>query len=144
MAYLEFVINKSGCFVVPTNGPIISEKGRINYPVMRISGRPVKTRKLVYEECFGLIPPGFVIKNTCPNPRCINPEHLTLISRSQLAEEARKHIDQGYDPEKEKDHLNTEEIRLAKVLLNKLTKQETAEVMGVSEEVLEAYLTMPF
>lgn len=144
MAYLEFDILENGCFVVPTNGPIISEKGKINYPVIRFNGKTVKTRTLIYNECFGDVPAGFVIKNTCLNPRCINPEHLTTISRVQLAEEARQRIGQKKTEIAEEKFLNAEEIRLAKVMLKTRSFKEVAEAFGVSEDMLEVSVNMPF
>ena len=145
MAFLEFNITSNGCYVVPTNSPVISSKGKINYPVMRINGKLVKTRKLVFEECIGAIPAGFVIKNTCLNPRCINPEHLTLISRVQMAEEARKQLKRESAPETyEEKYLTDEDIRLAKALLKTRSLEEVAEAFGVSKDMLEVSINMPF
>ena len=48
MAYLNFYIDENNCYIVPTNSPIINENKKINYPVIRVNGKPIKTRKLVF------------------------------------------------------------------------------------------------
>jgi hypothetical protein len=32
----------------------------------------------IWEECFGLIPPGLCVLHQCDKPTCINPQHLFL------------------------------------------------------------------
>jgi hypothetical protein len=34
--------------------------------------------RFIYQECFGEIPQGMVVRHLCNNPSCINPEHLKI------------------------------------------------------------------
>jgi hypothetical protein len=34
--------------------------------------------RYIYQECFGEIPEGMVVRHLCNNPSCINPEHLKI------------------------------------------------------------------
>ncbi len=146
MAKINFFVNENNCFVVPTNSPIISDKRKINYPVTKINGRSVKTRKLVYEECFGPVPEGCLISNTCSNPRCINPEHLAVITREQNTEnllKSRKKECADIMPLPNK-LLTEEEKNLARVLLKTRTPEEVATIFNTTVEGLKIDLTSPF
>lgn len=146
LAHLNYVVNENNCFVVPTKSPIVSDKRKINYPVMRINGRPVKTRKLVYEECFGPVPEGCLLSSSCSNPRCINPEHLFIITREENTknlEKARKKKEVT-DLALEYKMLTEEDKRLAKVLLKTKSPEEVAAILQTTPEGLISDLTSPF
>lgn len=88
MAYLEYEITETGCFNVTSHmkdTPEVSENGKKNYPVLRSKGKLVKANKMIYEECFGEIPEGCLLWLRCSNAKCINPEHIEVVSRSEAA-----------------------------------------------------------
>jgi hypothetical protein len=39
--------------------------------------------RAMWEECFGLIPDGYEVHHTCPNNRCVNPEHLRCLPEEE-------------------------------------------------------------
>lgn len=41
-----------------------------------VNRRKMLMHRFIYEECFGEILEGNVIRHKCDNPKCINPEHL--------------------------------------------------------------------
>lgn len=60
----------TGCWV--WQGPV-DDKG---YAQMSVSSRLVKGHRVAYEHWNGPIPDGLVVRHTCDNPPCINPDHL--------------------------------------------------------------------
>ena len=55
-----------------------SHKPSNNYPQFYKNGKVVRLHRHIYEECFGEIPKGLVVRHKCDNTFCINPEHLEL------------------------------------------------------------------
>jgi hypothetical protein len=53
------------------------------YLVKRIGGRLAYSHRLAYEKVVGPIPEGMVIHHTCENKRCVNVEHMTLLTRAE-------------------------------------------------------------
>lgn len=64
--------NKKGCFVC------ISHRMEKGYARLVRQGKDVFCHRYIYEELFGEIPEGLVVRHKCDNPACINPEHLEL------------------------------------------------------------------
>lgn len=57
------------------------------YGQLRISGRMVYAHRLAYELGVCPIPDGMHVLHQCDNPRCINPAHLSIGTRSQNMKE---------------------------------------------------------
>jgi hypothetical protein len=45
--------------------------------------KSIRTHRLCYESFKGLIPPGKIIHHICGNKKCVNTEHLELVTRKE-------------------------------------------------------------
>ena len=57
------------------------------YGQLRVAGRMVYAHRLAYQLAVGPIPDGLHVLHQCDNPRCINPAHLSIGTRSQNMKE---------------------------------------------------------
>lgn len=73
--FLEFYTNKSGnCWMWTGSGE--------RYGKITRQGRTVSAHRAAYEENFGPIPDGAVVRHKCDTPKCVRPEHLELGSNA--------------------------------------------------------------
>lgn len=70
---IDFVITEKGCYEC-----ISHHKSKSGHCTFTINAKTVPIYRFIYEECFGEIPAGMVIRHKCDNPSCINPEHLEV------------------------------------------------------------------
>lgn len=70
---LDFQIDGNGCFILTSHRLNVDGYGYLHH-----GGREQRAHRFVYQECFGEIPKGIVVRHKCDNPSCINPEHLEL------------------------------------------------------------------
>jgi len=67
-----FKIDDNGCFVITSH--ILTNPKKA--PVTSKRGRKMTIPRYVYEECFGEIPEGMVLRHKCDNHICVNPAHM--------------------------------------------------------------------
>lgn len=58
------------------------------YGQLMRNGAKLSAHRLAYEQAFGPIPEGRVIRHSCDNPPCVNPDHLSLGDRGDNARDA--------------------------------------------------------
>jgi hypothetical protein len=127
-----FDINDSGCFVVNSIKP-----GNNGYLDTRIRGKRVSLHRYMYEECFGFIPEGMMVRHKCDNRQCINPEHLELGTHQDnmrdMVERGRSM--KGKGSRMSKKNLTKEDVMKIKFLLGAGLKQgDIAKKFNIHKE----------
>lgn len=66
------------------NGPTSGEKGRgSGYPRMNLDGATVAVHRAMWTNEHGIIPPKKQIDHKCRVRRCVNPDHLEMVTHKQ-------------------------------------------------------------
>lgn len=122
---IDFTITKNGCY------ECLSHKvGKRGYP--RIHKKLVFRH--VYEQMYGEIPKESVVRHTCDNKLCINPEHLILGTQLDNIKDMieRNRMPRGSNrPNAKITEKEAAEIKLM-LLKTDLTQKEIAKNFGVS------------
>lgn len=71
MNALTVQVAPNGCHLCTSHKP-----NRSGYPEARYQGRVRRVHQIVFDLCCDDLQPGQVVRHTCDNPLCINPEHL--------------------------------------------------------------------
>lgn len=101
----KFYITEFGCYET------MSAASR---PTVRVGGKVMSLMKFIYEECFGEIPEGLLIRHKCDNSFCINPEHLELGTHKDNMHDL--YLKRKYKDRPSRHMLSGEEISRAKYL----------------------------
>lgn len=70
---IEYEVDENGCHICTSHA-----YDACGYPKAKRNGKMRFISNLVYEEHYGSIPRGLVVRHKCDNPHCINPEHLEI------------------------------------------------------------------
>jgi HNH endonuclease len=87
---LDFEVTVTGCFISNTHfAKRVNKSGTYSSIKYRNNERKVVyLHRFIYEEMYGPIPADLVVRHTCDNSHCINPEHMLLGTRKQNTQDA--------------------------------------------------------
>lgn len=78
-------VKENGCWEC-----ISHTKDKDGYARVRNHYATTFLHRYIYEECFGFITNGLIVRHKCDNPSCINPEHLELGTYKDNAQDREK------------------------------------------------------
>ena len=130
---LEYYIDTNNCWICISHAPI--GKGLNYYPRFYRGGKRIKISKYIYQKYKGEIPDNMIVRHTCDNPRCINPEHLLL---GTIRDNARDMVerDRSLRGEKHPSAKITNEIAIKIKKDNGHTLQELATMYNISQSIV--------
>lgn len=111
-----------------------------DYGQLRVAGRMVYAHRLAYELGVGPIPEGLHVLHSCDNPRCINPAHLSVGTRSrnmkECSERGRARIPKPIKLGEENGASKLLEVdvrSIRRLLAQGLTQRSIADRFGVTQ-----------
>ena len=128
---ITYLVNHAtGCWECNSHAPDSS-----GYP--RIQGKERRISRLMYSIHKGEIPSGMVVRHTCDNRLCINPEHLLIGTVQDNIQDAvirgrLKGLKVKYPTKPVKITGDAEEIEAA-IFSGKYSQDSIAEVYGISK-----------
>lgn len=105
------------------------------YPRMGVKGNSnIKVHRLVYELHTGEDIEGKVVRHTCDNPKCINPDHLVIGTNT---ENVADRVERG----RSRGHVTEEEVRLVYSLrVQGFIMKDIANALGIKFKRVEYIL----
>lgn len=112
------------------------------YGRARVDGVSRNTHRVAYLQANGKIPAGMVVRHTCDNPPCINPEHLILGTQ---ADNARDAVERGGIKTHEQASASRwpdDTVRQARAMhaTTGMTYREVADALGVPFTTVREWL----
>lgn len=127
---IKYYVNGRGCWIC-TSHLTRNDNLSNRYPLMQIHSKRYQISHYVYEKYKGKIPKGKIVRHTCDNPKCINPEHLLIGTHFDNVQDMVKCNRQAKGERHSKAKLTEKEV-IAIRINKELTNKELAEQYSVS------------
>ncbi|MBU8770315.1 HNH endonuclease [Cytobacillus oceanisediminis] len=113
---IEFSVSEDGCYINTSH-----KRNRNGYPAYSDKGTTKPMSRFIYEQMYGEIPMGLVVRHTCDNRECINPEHLILGTQKDNMNDmmSKNRNNQPRGEKSGKSKLTEEQVRQIRRLLDK-------------------------
>ena len=108
------------------------------YGRLRFRSNMASAHRVAYELAYGPIPVGMVVRHTCDNPPCVNPDHLILGTSADNTGDARQRGRMCCGVKHPKAKLNDSAVRAIRALRGKMTLKAIATLYGVSISLVHA------
>lgn len=107
------------------------------YGQLRIPGtrRNVYAHRFSYELYRGAIPPGMQLLHSCDNPRCVNPDHLSIGTCKENLQDMKEKDRSTFGERNQRAVLSEAQVAAIKVLLadGSMPQRAIASQFGVSQ-----------
>lgn len=124
----------TGCFNCTSHAA--NDEG---YHTIVVDGEAYGVHRFVYEQMFGEIPEGLIVRHLCGNPHCCNPEHLALGTDGDNARDRDEHGRTARGTKNGRSKLTEEDVReIKKRLAAGDGVRHLARVYGVTHAVISA------
>lgn len=129
---IRYYVGESGCWVVTSH----RDNGN-GYPLVSRNGRQELMSRFIYKRFNGKLG-RFVVRHTCDNRKCINPEHLIKGTRKQnSADMVARHRHQ-LGAARPNAKLNDEKVRAIRKLFSTKTNHEIAILFNITRAPIRA------
>ena len=123
---VEYTVDSNGCWVCTSHRP-----NKNGYVYIHVNGISYRLNRYVYQLYHGEIPSGLVVRHTCDNRKCMNPEHLILGTQRQNMQDMVNRHRQAVGELNGKVKLTEEQVK--EIQLDSTTKyKDLAKKYGVS------------
>lgn len=107
------------------------------YGQLRIPGtrRNVYAHRFSYELYRGAIPPGMQLLHSCDNPRCVNPDHLSIGTCKENLQDMKEKDRSTFGERNQRAVLSKTQVEAIKILLasGAMSQGEIAKQFGVHQ-----------
>lgn len=119
-------------------------KNKYGYGKFAVNSKPEYAHRLSYEDRYGKIPKGLVINHLCRNRKCVNTQHLEVVTVKEnnqkglagfvngLKQRAKKYCPQGHEYSNENTYVNPKGDRICKICklitCNQFSRRKRLEV----------------
>ena len=127
-AKFSFEIDDNNCFNITSHKINSSKKAVCTVK----HGKKMTIPRYIYEECFGEIPEGMVVRHKCDNTNCVNPEHMELGTQLDNIKDT---VERGRTTRGEKNPASKINAQIAKEireLQGKLSIEKVSEKFNIS------------
>jgi hypothetical protein len=129
---LEYTIDNNNCHICISHKP-----NSDGYPYLHIKGNHWRASRWVYTLKNGEIPLNLIIRHTCDNRLCINPEHLIAGTQKENAQD-RVQRNRNRNQSGENNNMNKlSELQVKEILNLNLSNKQIAAKYNVSRQAIE-------
>jgi hypothetical protein len=112
------------------------------YGALSVDDIPIYTHRYSYEIHKGKIPEGLLIRHTCDNPPCVNPNHLLVGTRADNVMDMVERNRQARGSKNGQAKLTEDDVNEIKIFREfGFTQQELGKMYGVSQSTITRLLS---
>jgi len=121
---IEYYINENGCHICTSH----ETKFYHGYCRIQVNKTKYRLHRYIYEQTYGKIPEGLVVRHKCDVRNCINPDHLELGTNWDNTQDMIKRNRHCINSDKRKPSFrfssdSISEIRASNLPINTIAKQ---------------------